>query len=60
MASWLAGALGRRALHIARAERLEVLVGDEGTVVVDDSPIEFCVTFPYRGILPAAIVGRLA
>jgi hypothetical protein len=26
-------------------ERLEVRIGDEGTVVVDDSPIEFCVTF---------------
>lgn len=30
-------------------ERREVRAGDEGTVVVDDSPIEFCVTFPATG-----------
>ena len=35
--------------HGPSGERLEVRVGDEGTVVVDDSPIEFCVTFPATG-----------
>lgn len=30
-------------------EQLEVCVGDEGTVVIDDSPTEFCVTFSATG-----------
>lgn len=35
--------------HGPHGERLEVRAGDEGTVVFDDSPIEFCVTFPATG-----------
>lgn len=30
-------------------ELLEVRAGDEGEVVLDDSPIEFCVSFPATG-----------
>lgn len=30
-------------------ERCEVRRGDQGTVVMDDSPTEFCVTFPATG-----------